>query len=611
MTADLTIINASNGSGEAVRSLVTVLRSVAATVITVDSVANWPAKGIATTGTLDTNGRLTSTSMQVFKFHLSGSTIVIDGFAPGYTDKGNAVGDVVVVKPATYWADTVADSINGLAAGTSIASTAVLNVNSITTQTLTVANASSNAGWFPLSPLPTITSIVANGNRSYTFNTSTDTTATLAPGMRLRTTRTIAAPTQSTSLNGTSQFWNNTTPNKLTFTNNFVVSAWVKLTSYGGANNQAIVSRYNGTSGWALQAISSGQIQLTGWNGSSANASYVISYQSIPLNKWVHVAAQLDMATFTATPTTSYVMIDGQDVPATVGRGGTNPTALIQAGNLEIGSQNGGLLPSPGKIAQVAIYGAKVAESAIAATISQGLQGTETSLLSAWSFNGVTTDLNTTTPNNLTAQGSAVATNADSPFGGQAGGAISSTVDYAIIQKVTSAAITVQVPEGCTIPTTGGISAISYSSADKPYGFPSQAGKWTVDFISKISTGNVISTVYAPFIGHSLTAPIGDWKLSYEGLGQNGTSATTPAGSSFTISDSTTAANPAILEPVFTYVDKVGSYYMPFRRENSRVSIATPTVLYMLCRNFNSNSNSATNDGSLMATVVSLANAYI
>jgi len=235
-----------------------------------------------------------------------------------------------------------------------------------------------------------------------------------------------------------------------------------------------IVSRYNGTSGWALGFDSNGCIYLSGYNAGSANFSRIRSYQSLPLNKWVHISSQLDMSTFTATTTTSYVMFDGVDVPAIAERGGTNPTALIQAGNLEIGSRNGGSVPFPGKIAQVAIYNAKVTQATILASMHQTLAGTETSLISAYSFNNSINDLNANA-NNLTAQGSAVATNADSPFGGQADGTISSTLDYAEILATsfsTNTTLTVRVPYGNTIPTSGGVSAMSYSTQQSPYGCP-------------------------------------------------------------------------------------------------------------------------------------------
>jgi hypothetical protein len=87
-----------------------------------------------------------------------------------------------------------------------------------------------------------------------------------------------------------------------------------------------------------------------GFNAALSNFSLGITYQSIPLNKWVHVAGQLDMSAFTASSTTSYIMIDGVDVPISISRGGTNPTSLVQAGNLEVGAQNGGTTPFPVKL---------------------------------------------------------------------------------------------------------------------------------------------------------------------------------------------------------------------------------------------------------------------
>jgi hypothetical protein len=329
-------------------------------------------------------------------------------------------------------------------------------------------------GWTPLASGPN--TVVANGNRSYTltFN-STDYTSTVSAGMRLKTTRTSAAPTQCTSLNGTTQYYSKAAPSGMTFTNNFVVSAWVKLSSYSGSD-QTIVSRYNGTSGFALyiNGTTSGSVSLAGWNGGSANFAFVNSYQSIPLNKWVHITAQLDMTVTTNSATTNYVMIDGVDVPAVVTRGGTNPTALVQAGNLEIGARNAGTAPFNGKIAQAAIYSAKVTQATILASMNQTLAGTETSLISAYSFNNSINDLNANA-NNLTANGSAVATNADSPFGGQADGTISSTLDYAEVVSVsfsTNTTVTVRTTDVNTIPTSGGVSAVSYSSNANPYGFP-------------------------------------------------------------------------------------------------------------------------------------------
>jgi hypothetical protein len=212
-------------------------------------------------------------------------------------------------------------------------------------------------------------------------------------------------------------------------------------------------------------------------------------------------------------------MFDGVDVPAVSERAGTNPTALIQAGNLEIGTFNAGSFFT-GKIAQVAIYNAKVTQANIRATISQGLAGSETSLVSAFSFNNAITDLVIGTGNNLTANGSAVATNADSPFGLQADGTTAGTTDYAIITKTafsTNTTLTVQVPEGNAIPTTGGVSAVSYSTQKVPYGFPSQRGKWQIMAKYKAQT-NVTNTVTAQYAGRQLSIPIGEWIATIVGM---------------------------------------------------------------------------------------------
>lgn len=377
-----------------------------------------------------------------------------------------------------------------------------------------VAASAVSDGWTSLGSTPS--SVVYNGNRSYTCTfSSVNLTTTISPGYRFRTTRTVTAPTQSTSLNGTTQYYSKTSPAGMTFTDDFVVSAWVKMTSYGTVS--AIISRYNGTSGWTLQINASGQVQLAGFNAGAGNNSFVLSSQSIPLNKWTHITAQLDMSTFTATSTTSYIMLDGVDVPCTVTRAGTNPTALVQAGDINVGAASA-TTPFPGKIAQVAVFNAKVTQATMRGYMSQGLLGTETSLISAYSFNGVITDLNTSNANNLTANGSAVATNADSPFGGLSSGLISPTSDYGIVMSAsfsTSTTVVVQVPEGCAIPTTGGVASVAYSSNKVPFNFPDDMGKWRIAIPWKSQTATASNATFAQMAGMQLIVPIGAWALGF------------------------------------------------------------------------------------------------
>ena len=108
--ADLGYVRGSNGAGEAPRATVTMARSTGATVLNVNSVTNWPTKFIATSGVLNAEtGKLNPATVSVFLGEKDGDTISIVSFAPGYSDNGHAVGDVVMVKPATAWADNLAD----------------------------------------------------------------------------------------------------------------------------------------------------------------------------------------------------------------------------------------------------------------------------------------------------------------------------------------------------------------------------------------------------------------------------------------------------------------------------------------------------------------------
>lgn len=460
--------------------------------------------------------------------------------------------------------------------------TAITNANISdrrTLATLTGSATSSTSGWTPLATGPS--TITALGNRSYTvvFN-GADYTSLLSPGMRLQFTRTAAAPTLCTSLNGTTQYFSKSSPAGMTFTNNFVVSAWVKVASYPSVQ-ATIASRTNNTSGWSFDVDSIGQVRLIGYNASSANVSLVQSYQSIPLNRWVHVAAQLDMATFTATPTTSYTMIDGLDVPASVTRGGTNPTALIQAGNLEIGSRNA--TPDfPGKIAQVAIYSAKVTEAMILASISQTLVGTETNLISVYTLSNSVTDLVVGNANNLSVGGgSATTTTADSPY---AQGASAGTIEYGIITAAsfsTNTTLTVQVPEGSAMPSTGGVGATSYSTQKVPYLLPAQHGKWKVFglWVNSEAVSTTPANQWFPTLGVKLTVPVGAWELGYQGsLWNSGTAGTRSASITLASSAPTNAlyTQNELAEAMFSGAS-AGDLVVPVRKQ-SPISLAAATL---------------------------------
>lgn len=376
-------------------------------------------------------------------------------------------------------------------------------------------------GWDLLNAGTGPNTTTANGNHSYdlVFN-SVDLTSVLSKGMRLKLTRTVTAPTQCADLEASSsQYFNKTSPTGMTFTDDFVVSAWIKLESYA---DMSISSRYNGTSGFRFFIAPTGRVYLQGTNGGVSNYRRVSSYQSLPLGKWVHVTAQLDMSTYTATTTTCYVMFDGVDVPAALESSGTNPTALVQAGNLEIGAENSGTIPFDGKIAQVAIYSAKVTQATIRASMNQTLTGSETSLVSAFTLNNSLLDL-TANDNDLTAQGSALATNTDSPFaGGNVQEYTDGTTEMAVVMAdpvfSTNTTVTVQVPEGYALPTSGGISAVYYSTQKVPYGFPVSRGKWRIEYNQIGRTYVVAASITSWYNANDkITVPVGEWEIGYSG----------------------------------------------------------------------------------------------
>lgn len=393
--------------------------------------------------------------------------------------------------------NTIATAINGNLDNANIKTAAAIDGSKIADNSIpNTKMINAPLGWTAFANTPN--TVTYNGNRNYdlVFN-SVDLTSSLSSGMKLQLTRTVAAPDQCADLEASSsQYFNKTSPAGMTFTDDFAVSAWIKLESYTGGD-QAIVSRYNGTSGWMLRVLSTGQILFVGYNGGAGNNSYIASYASVPLNKWVHISAQLDMSAFTATTTTSYIMFDGADVASSVTRSGTNPTALVQAGNLEIGSANATNF-FDGKIAQAAIFNAKVTQANMRTYMSQGLTGSETSLISAYSFDNAITDLNTTNANNLTANGGAAATATDSPF---ANAVTAGLLEYAEINAVsfsTNTTVNVRVPDTCMIPTSGGVSAVSYSTQSNPYGLP---------YFSKIIAKTILATSSATSSGSIVQMP--------------------------------------------------------------------------------------------------------
>lgn len=466
---------------------------------------------------------------------------------------------------------TIVNAINGNLDSTNIAS---LSGTKITAGTIPGSALDSTTAAGYITGLTAPNTVTALGNRSYSmvFN-GVDYTSTLSSGMRLRTTRSVAAPTQCTNLNGTTQFYSKTSPAGMTFTDNWTQSAWIKLSNY--PSGDAVIAGRFTTTGFTMVIKTTGQLQIAGVGAANRIG---LTYQSVPINKWVHVAATMTMSTGTVN-----TYIDGVVVPNAVTGSGTS---LTQAGNYEVGSSNGGTNLFPGKLAQVAIYNAVISQATILAAMHQTLAGTEPSEISAFSFNNTINDLNVSNANNLTANGSAVATNLDTPFAQTQNltGITTGTVNYAIIQSVTfstNTTVVVQVPEGCTIPTSGGVSALVYSSNKTPYGFPSQTGKWSLEtlILSNVTApGSTISTIYNPG-GINLSVPIGAWTVGSD-LSVQSNPTSTAVNAFGGISTSASSFSEPTLGDLFFQNGITASglsvYTIRNRRDNILLATATP-----------------------------------
>ena len=412
--------------------------------------------------------------------------------------------------------NTIATAINGNLDNANIKTAAAIDGSKIADNSIpNTKMINAPLGWTAFANTPN--TVTYNGNRNYdlVFN-SVDLTSSLSSGMKLQLTRTVAAPDQCADLeSGSSQYFNRVSASLtgMTFTDDYTCMGWIKLESYTGGL-QVIISRQNATSGWNLYLNTTGQLIIQGSN--AGNADLVTSYASVPLNKWVHVAGSINMSAGTGA-----VYFDGLEVASTYTNG--SATAIVQAGNLEVGSFNGGGSPFDGKLAQVAVFSSVLSAATIRSYASQGLTGSESTLVSAYSLDNSLNDLNTTNANNLTANGGAVATATDSPF---ANAVTAGLLEYAEINSVafsTNTTVNVRVPETCMIPTSGGVSAVSYSTQSNPYGLPYFSGVLGRTIIMNTLSSSGTSDYEYPGFSTTVYIPTGGRvKVTLFGTIQNG-----------------------------------------------------------------------------------------
>lgn len=175
-------LKASDGSGNASIATVQSVRSGGATTIDVDTVSGFPASFFATMGTPHTfTDPVTSETITViseatavdFEGSVDGSSLEIDEIAPGYTDGGSEVGDIVIVRPTTQWGDEVAGilgvSLNddGTLKDDTVGTDQVVDA-SVTTAKLATGAGELGGAWQDWTP-----SYSAGGSMTYTSVTTT------------------------------------------------------------------------------------------------------------------------------------------------------------------------------------------------------------------------------------------------------------------------------------------------------------------------------------------------------------------------------------------------------------------------------------------------------
>jgi len=376
------------------------------------------------------------------------------------------------------------------------------NIKDSRTQASIGASTSDSTGWFNLGATPN--TITALGNRSYTvvFN-STDLTDTVSAGMRLRLTRTVSAPTQCADLeSGSSQHFVVTNAVGLATGTTWTFKCKIKPESYTAST---LIAIDDGTNLVELALNASGQIFVLG--GTHATNDVVTSYQSVVLGKWQEVTGSITIGT-----PTGEIRIDDVVVPSFVTASAATTMTISGDEEIYIGRlSSGGYFD--GKICQVALFNSIVSDATLKTYSGQTMTGSETGCEGFWPLNNTLADLSANA-NTLTAGGGALATNVDSPFGNYLGG----TLEYAIITKTafsTNTTLTVQVPEGCAIPTSGGVSAVAYSTQDTPYLFPRDKARWRLSTLFRTAVTPTSSATYVTMFSGAikLSAPVGCWEI--------------------------------------------------------------------------------------------------
>ncbi len=597
--------NESTTNARPVAATTTAIKTIGAPTLTVDSLADWPTDTAVhfTMFEIDANNTEVANTRTDWKAIKTGATTLGTLTLQAGTDREYPIGSKVICAPTAAWADDLIEGLlvshdqDGTLKADSVDVTAVIKDSIITPAKL---DSTFKQGWFS-GELPSVSSVTHNGNRSYDVVFASTVASTLTPGMRLELTKTVAGNGyMGGAFNGSSHYFTKTSPTGTlgTVTNNFTIEAVVQPTAY---QNATVASRSDaaGNNVFTMKMNASGQIELAVQNAGAANYRIVATYQSLPLNKKTHVAASW-------TGGTVVTYFDGVSVPvATATTGGTAPTTAGTGGDFSIGRKGANAIEYfPGYISNVAVYDAVLT----AATIKQHMTikhlGSETNCIGAWSLDNTAND-QSSAGNNLTATGG-VGYTAQTPHG-QLDSGVQTTKAVGLVMNVSTTTATVQVPEGVTIPTTGGITSVSYSTQANPYGWVSDKGRWKISSIHKKPDATTSNATYGSFVGGgwTLTVPTGGWSVGYQmDLYNSSTTAVYFNLSSTVLTGMTTTAAAAVSPYVSRVVSPSAAAYTirAYVKNYEKLSTSTNFVMYTLGATTSGGTDGAVSPAEIFAT---------
>lgn len=381
---------------------------------------------------------------------LEGGTEPATGYAAGS-------GTVVTVRPTAAWANSLIDGIRGFANDDgSLKASAIQSA-------LGIGNASST-GFTPFGATMVYTG--NNGNKEYTATIAADVTGYLPLGAKIAVTRGTAAPTQCMSFSAASTQYASKTASLTGFsgiTNSVTVSDWIYVNSYGGTGYQTIKAYASGThatNGFKFALNPNGQIDFAAY-ASSGNSRTVTSYQSVPLKRWVHVAASINMSTGTGA-----IYLNGALISSNFVTSGT-ATTMAPATGYYIGRSLFGEY-FDGYISEDVTFSNIQAQSQIQANMNISLTGSETGIVALFQGNGANGfNDKTSNANNLTATNGASSTQSANPM---------NTIEYATVIKIGAYSggvtpLTLSTGDTCNIPNMT-LTGAQYSIAGTPLGIP-------------------------------------------------------------------------------------------------------------------------------------------